>query len=90
MEENNIPTFRSRFIGFAMRHSRFFEPFASFGISYYLKGQLKQYRKSGKIDSYHTKVKRLGKWHYKIEVNIDVTTSQTAELLTDLHERLGF
>jgi hypothetical protein len=90
MEDSNIPSFRTRFIGFAMRRSRFFEPFAPLGISYYLKGQLKQYRQRGKIEAYHTKVKRMGKWHYKIEVNIDVTTSQTAELLTDLHERLGF
>jgi hypothetical protein len=90
VEEKDIVTFRDRFMNFALKHSKFFEPFAPFGISYYLKGQLKQYRQHGKIDAYHTKVKRLGKWHYKIEITADITVHQLAEVLTDLHERLGF
>ena len=89
MEENSIVTLRDRFIGFALRHPRFFEPLAPYGISYYLKGKLKQYKKQGMLSTYRTHIQRLGKWHYKIEIEADVTTTQLATLLSDLHERLN-
>jgi hypothetical protein len=77
-------------MGFALRHSRFFEPLAPFGISYYLKGKLKQYQKEGRISTYKAHTKRLGKWHYKIEITADLTATQIALILSDLHNQLGF
>jgi len=76
-------------MGFGLKHMKFFEPLAPFGISYYLKGQLKKIRKQGRIDTYNTHVKRLGKWHYRIEITVDVTQSQIAEFLINLHDRIG-
>lgn len=84
MEAKSIVSIRDRFIGFGLRHASFFEPLAKYGISYYLNGKLKQYRKQGMISTYKTKTKRLGKWHYKIEVDADLTSMQIAGILSEL------
>jgi hypothetical protein len=69
---------------FFLRHASFFEPLGKYGISYYLNGKLKQYRKQGLISAYKTRIKRLGKWHYKIEVDFDLTSTQAAGLIGQL------
>jgi hypothetical protein len=91
LEANCIITFRDRLILFGIKHANFFEPFAKYGISYYLNGQLKNYRKQGLVSTYKTRTKRLGKWHYKIEVDLDLTSTQFTGILKELLSQLkGF
>ncbi len=79
-----MASIKDRFMGFFLRHASFFEPLGSYGISYYLKQTLKPYQKRGLISFYKVQVKRLGKWHYKIAVDVDVTESQVALLIGEL------
>jgi hypothetical protein len=90
VEAANIVTFRGSIMNFGLRHAGFFEPFAPYGISYYVKGKLKEFKNQGRISAYKTRTKRLGKWHYMIEITADLTTDQIASILSDLHNRLGF
>jgi hypothetical protein len=87
-EVNGIASVRDRFMSFFLRYASFFEPLALFGISYYLNQKLKQYKRQGRISTYKTHTKRLGKWHYKIEVDVDVTARQTAFVFAELSEQL--
>jgi hypothetical protein len=59
----------------------FFEPFAKFGISYYLNRQLELFKQQGLLAAYKTKVRRRGKWHYRIEVSLDLTSMQAARVI---------
>jgi hypothetical protein len=61
---------------------------APFGISYYLKGQLKQFKKQGLISVYKVTTKRLGKWHYRVKVDVDLTSTQIIRVLDQLSKRL--
>jgi hypothetical protein len=67
-----------------LKYIGFFEPLANQGISYFLNGQLKKYKKQGLISEYRTKTKRLGKWHYKIEVYLDASPRQFIIILKGL------
>ncbi len=72
-----------RLIQFGMRHITFFEPFAKYGISYYLNGKLKKFEQQGIISDYQLKTKRLNQWHYKIYLDVDVTAKQLSYILTN-------
>jgi len=61
-----------------------FEPLAPRVIFYYLTQRLKEWKKQGLISEFQTKIRRLGKFHYKIEVDLDVTSKQTLHVLDDL------
>jgi hypothetical protein len=61
-----------------------FEPLAPRAISYYLTRTLKEWKKQGLISEYKAKTRRLGKFHYKIEINFDLTSKQTLHVLDDL------
>ncbi|MFB3889087.1 MAG: hypothetical protein ACE14S_06310 [Candidatus Bathyarchaeia archaeon] len=87
MEAKCIVSFRNRLISFALGHPRFFEPFAPFGIRRYLNGKLKQYQKQGLISTYKTRTKRFGRWHYRVEVEVDLTSTQGALVLSQLLHR---
>jgi hypothetical protein len=36
------------------------------------------------ISEFETRTRRLGKFHYKIEINLDLTSKQTLHVLDDL------
>jgi len=72
---------RDRLVGVALKYLSFFEPFAKFGISYYLNRQLELYKQQGLLVAYKTKVRRRGKWHYRIEVSLDLTSMQAARVI---------
>ena len=72
---------RDRLVGVALKYLSFFEPFAKFGISYYLNRQLELYKQEGLLAAYKTKVRRRGKWHYRIEVSLDLTSIQAARVI---------
>ncbi|MGA2522737.1 MAG: hypothetical protein ABSF65_01140 [Candidatus Bathyarchaeia archaeon] len=64
-----------------------FEPLAPTGITILMNQQLHKFKESGAIGDYKTKTKRLGKFHYRIEINLDVTGMQTVHLLSNLFPR---
>ncbi len=64
-----------------------FEPLAPTAIVVLVNQQLHRYKDAGAIDDYKTKAKRLGRYHYRIEVDLDVTGMQTIHLLGNLFPR---
>jgi hypothetical protein len=61
-----------------------FEPLAPTAISVYLNQQLHRYREGGVIGDYKTRTKRLGKYHYRIEIDLDLTGMQATHLLANI------
>jgi hypothetical protein len=61
-----------------------FEPLAPTAITVLMNQQLHKYKNTGAIGDYKTKTKRLGKFHYRIEVDLDVTGMQAVHILTNL------
>ena len=52
------------------------EPLTPRFVSLFLTRYLRRWKTEGSILSYKTRVKRLGKLHYRINVDIDVTQKQ--------------
>jgi hypothetical protein len=61
-----------------------FEPLAPTAITVLMNQQLHRFKERGAIGDYKTHTKRLGKYHYRIEMNLDVTGMQTVHLLGNL------
>ena len=61
-----------------------FEPLAPAAIVVAVNRQMRKYKAIGVIGNYKTKAKRLGKYHYRVEVDLDVTGMQAIHLLTNL------
>ncbi len=61
-----------------------FEPLAPTAIVVVMNQQLHRYKEGGIIGDYKTHAKRLGKYHYRIEVDLDVTGAQAVHLLVNL------
>jgi hypothetical protein len=85
---NCIVSLRDCLIQIGLKHYNYFEPFTKYGISYYLNVQLKNYIKQGRVSGYKIKTKRLGKWHYVIEVDLDLTLSQFVLIMKNVSIRL--
>lgn len=58
-----------------------FEPLAPRAISYFLSRELNKLKNQGLFHRVKTKTKRLGKFHYLIEIDLDLTSTQTEYLL---------
>ena len=61
-----------------------FEPLAPTAITVLMNQQLHKYKNTGAIGDYKTKAKRLGKFHYRIEIDLDVTGMQGVHILANL------
>ncbi len=61
-----------------------FEPLAPTGIVILMNQQLHRFKDAGAIGGYKTRAKRLGKFHYLIEIDLDVSGMQALHLLTNL------
>jgi len=61
-----------------------FEPLAPTAITVLMNQQLHRYKEAGAIGNYKTKTKRLGKFHYRIEIDLDLTGMQAVHLLANL------
>jgi hypothetical protein len=61
-----------------------FEPLAPTAITVLMNRQLHGFKERGAIGDYKTKTKRLGKYHYRIEINLDLTGMQAIHLLGNL------
>ncbi len=61
-----------------------FEPLATTAISVLINQQLHRYKEGDIVSDYKTHTKRLGKYHYRIEIDLDVTGRQATHLLANL------
>jgi hypothetical protein len=61
-----------------------FEPLAPTAITLYINQQLHRYKEGGVIGNYKTHTKRLGKYHYRIEMDFDLTGKQATHLLANI------
>jgi len=61
-----------------------FEPLAPTAITILMNQQLHKFKDAGRIGNYKTKTKRLGKFHYRIEIDLDLTGMQAVHLLANL------
>jgi hypothetical protein len=64
-----------------MRVAFVFEPLAPTAITVLINQQLHRFKEAGAIGDYKTRTKRLGKYHYRIVMNIDLTGMQAVHLL---------
>ena len=84
-EENHVSGRISQsFTSLIVRAVFIFEPLAPRFISYYLGQKLEEWKEQGVISEFEVKTKRLGKFHYKIILDLDVTSEQARQLLDDL------
>ncbi|MCW4046811.1 MAG: hypothetical protein NWE99_04515 [Candidatus Bathyarchaeota archaeon] len=67
-----------------MRTAFLFEPLAPTAISYYLGRRLNELKQQGLISDYKTRTRRLGKFHYRIDVDLGVNSKQALYMLNDL------
>ena len=67
-----------------MRVAFVFEPLAPTAITALMNQQLHRFKEAGAISNYKTHTKRLGKYHYRIEINLDLTGKQAIHLLGNL------
>jgi hypothetical protein len=61
-----------------------FEPLAPTAITVLMNQQLHRFKESGAISNYKARTKRLGKYHYRISLDLDLTGMQAAHLLGNL------
>ena len=61
-----------------------FEPLAPTAITLLINQQLHRFKEAGAIGNYKTHTKRLGKYHYRIEIDLDLTSMQAVHLLGNL------
>ena len=61
-----------------------FEPLAPTAITLLVKQQLHRYRETGAIGKYKAHTKRLGKFHYRIVIDLELTGIQTVHLFANL------
>ncbi len=67
-----------------LRFSPVFEPLAPAAITVLMNRQLRQFKQADAISNYKTHTKRLGKFHYRIQIDLDVTGLQALHLLSNL------
>jgi hypothetical protein len=70
-----------------MRVAFVFEPLAPTAITVLMNQQLHRFREAGTIGNYKTHTKRLGRYHYRIQISLDLTGKQAVHLLANLFPR---
>ena len=58
-----------------------FEPVTPRLVSYYIGRTMKKWKQRNLILDYKTRTKRLGKFHYKIQIDVNLNSQQTAHIL---------
>ena len=61
-----------------------FEPLAPTAITLLVNRQMAKFKNIGAIGKYKTVTKRLGRFHYRIQIELDLTGLQAVHLLTNL------
>ncbi len=64
-----------------VRAAFFFEPLAPTAISYYVGRKLNQWKNEGLISDYKTHTQRIGKFHYTVKLDMDLTSGQAGYVL---------
>ena len=83
-EESVSESLISSAVRVLMRVAFVFEPLAPTAITALMNQQLNRFKEAGAIGNYKTHTKRLGKYHYRIEINLDLTGKQAIHLLGNL------
>ena len=83
-EESVSESLISSAIRVLMKVAFVFEPLAPTAITVLMNQQLRRFKKADKIGEYKTHTKRLGKYHYRIEMDLDLTGKQAMHLLVNL------
>jgi hypothetical protein len=73
-----------RLMSFLIRIALAFEPLAPTAISYYLSRSLRDLEQQGLISNYRAHTKRLGKFHYKVEIDAELTSNQAHYILAHI------
>ena len=58
-----------------------FEPISPRFVSFLLRRKLKEWKNEGLIDGYKARTKRIGKFHHKIHIDLDLTPEQANRIL---------
>jgi hypothetical protein len=83
-EESVSESLISSAVRVLMRVAFVFEPLAPTAITVLMNQQLHKFKEAGKIGEYKAHTKRLGKFHYRIEIDLDLTGMQAIHLLGNL------
>ena len=75
---------REKFTGLLVRAAFFFEPLAPTAITFYVGRRLNELKEQGLICDYKTQTHRLGKFHYRIDLDLDVTAGQAQYFLNNV------
>lgn len=67
-----------------MRVAFVFEPLAPTAITVLVNQRLHRFKEAGAIGEYKAHTKRLGKFHYRIVIDLDLTGMQAVHLLSNL------
>lgn len=78
---------RMRLFHLLMRAAFVFEPLAPRLLSYYTRRTLKKWKQENRILGYTTRSRRLGKYHYKTQIDLSLSSEQTAHVLERLTRR---
>jgi hypothetical protein len=57
------------------------EPLLPLFLSHFLNNQLRQWKDEGLINDFKAEAKRIRKFHYKIAVDLDLTSDQTKNII---------
>jgi hypothetical protein len=74
----------SKLLAFMLRLAFFFEPLAPQAIEYLANRSLRDWKRKGLVSKYKARTKRLGRFHYKLIVEMEVNSDQTHYLLGHL------
>jgi hypothetical protein len=88
-----VTVLNPRLTRFLFRVALAFEPLAPTAISYFLSRTARDWKEQGQIRDYAVHTKRLGKFHYRIELELEVNQSQVhhffAHVLPKYSKTLG-
>jgi transcription initiation factor IIE alpha subunit len=70
-----------RFTGVLATFFPVLEPLTPRYVSFYVRRRLRRLKNRGLLINYRTRTKRIGKLHYKIEVELDLTPEQASRLV---------
>ena len=76
-----------RLMGLLVRIIFVFEPLAPQAISYYLSRSLREWKRHGLVSDYKSRIRRLGKFHYMVEIDLGVSGKQAVHILSDLYPK---
>ncbi len=73
-----------KLMNFLVRVALAFEPLAPTAISYYLSRTLRDWEMQGLIKDYRAHTRRLGKFHYRVEIDVEVNSKQAHYILNNI------